>query len=99
MTPDLVTEGRLLETELTVPAGPISLRMRRMAGRWLATATGPLGQVELGADRSPYLAAQLALETWAPDAVTVMLAVDRIQPVDDLAVDRQERTPEPAAGR
>lgn len=73
--PDLVIEGRSVERELGTPSGPVTLRLRRMAGRWLATAIGPLGETEVGADASPYLAARLALERWQPDTVPVLVAV------------------------
>lgn len=56
--------------------------LRRMAGRWLVTATGPRGEVEVGADRSPYLAAQLALERCQPDQVQVMVAVGAMRRAD-----------------
>jgi hypothetical protein len=79
---DLVVESRPLSVELELPAGPVSIRLRRMAGRWLATATGPRGEVEVGVDRSPYLAAQLALERWQPDLVRVMIAVGGLHPAD-----------------
>jgi hypothetical protein len=96
MNHDGTVESRLLGAELPLAQGAVSLRLRRMAGRWLATATGPLGQVEVGADASPYLAAQLALETWQPDNVTVMLAVGRLRPLD-VQVEAAELAPEPAA--
>ncbi len=73
--PDHVVEGRMLQRELSTPSGPVTLRLRRMAGRWLATAFGPLGQSEVGADPSPYLAAKLALERWQPETVPVLVAV------------------------
>lgn len=79
---DLVVEGRPMRAELEVALGLVSLRLRRMAGRWLVTATGPRGEVEVGADRSPYLAAQLALERWQPDQVQVMVAVGAMRPAD-----------------
>lgn len=77
---DLVVEGRPMRVEMQLAEGPVTVRMRRMAGRWLATATGPRGEVEVGADRSPYLAAQLALERWQPDLVRVMVAVGSMRP-------------------
>jgi hypothetical protein len=73
--PDLVIEGLGVERELSTRSGPVTLRLRRMAGRWLATAVGPLGETEVGADPSPYLAAKLALERWQPDTVPVLVAV------------------------
>lgn len=79
---DLVVEGGPLSAVLELAAGPVSIRMRRMAGRWLATATGPRGEVEVGVDRSPYLAAQLALERWQADLVAVMVAVGGLRPAD-----------------
>lgn len=72
---DLVVESRGLEVDVPLRRGSASLRLRRMAGRWLATATGPEGAVEVGADSSPYLAAGIALERWQPELVQVMLAV------------------------
>jgi hypothetical protein len=80
--PDLAVEGRPMRAVLEVALGQVSLRLRRMAGRWLVTATGPRGEVEVGADRSPYLAAQLALERWQPDQVQVMVAVGAMRPAD-----------------
>jgi hypothetical protein len=73
--PDLVVEGPGVQRELSTPSGPVTLRLRRMAGRWLATAIGPLGETEVGADPSPYLAAKLALERWQPQTVPVLVAV------------------------
>jgi hypothetical protein len=93
---DLVIESQLLGTQLPTPQGPVALRLRRLAGRWLATATGPQGRVEVGADASPYLAAQLALETWQLDTVTVLLAADRARPLD-VAPEGTEPDLEPAA--
>ena len=49
---DLVVEGRPMRVEMQLAEGPVTVRMRRMAGRWLATATGPRGEVEVGGDRS-----------------------------------------------
>jgi hypothetical protein len=42
---DLVVESRPMSVEMRLSEGPVSIRMRRMAGRWLATATGPRGEV------------------------------------------------------
>jgi hypothetical protein len=72
---DLVVEGGIVQVEVPLRRGSATLRLRRIAGRWLATATGPEGAVELGADGSPYLAAGIALERWQPDLLKVMLAV------------------------
>jgi hypothetical protein len=72
---DLVVEGGSLEVDVPLRRGSATLRLRRMAGRWLATATGPEGALEVGADSSPYLAAGIALERWQPELVQVMLAV------------------------
>jgi hypothetical protein len=44
-------------------------------------------EVEVGADRSPYLAAQLALERWQPDQVQVMVAVGAVRPADVVEAD------------
>jgi hypothetical protein len=91
---DNTIESPLLGAELALPCGPVSLRLRRLAGRWLATAVGPRGGVEVGADASPYLAAQLALERWQPDSISVMLAVGGAEPLE--AVVPVEPTPQPA---
>lgn len=72
---DLVVESHGLEVDVPLRRGSATLRLRRMAGRWLATAIGPEGAVEVGADGSPYLAAGIALERWQPELVQVMLAV------------------------
>jgi hypothetical protein len=98
---DRTIESPLLGAELALGRGPVSLRLRRLAGRWLATAIGPRGEVEVGADASPYLAAQLALETWQPDAVSVLLAVTSAEPVAASVpaehASEQAAEPEPAA--
>lgn len=72
---DLVVEGAGIVVDVPLRRGSATLRLRRMAGRWLATATGPEGAVEVGADSSPYLAAGIALESWQPELLQVMLAV------------------------
>lgn len=76
---DLAVEGGAVSVEVPLGRGSATLRLRRMAGKWLATATGPRGEVEVGADSSPYLAAQLALERWQADPLTVMIAVGGLE--------------------
>ncbi|HET6381565.1 MAG TPA: hypothetical protein VFH63_11125 [candidate division Zixibacteria bacterium] len=65
-------EGRLIEVEVPMRFGATTLRLRRMAGRWLASAPAPDGELQLAADGSPYLAAALALEPWQVDTSRVM---------------------------
>lgn len=96
---DNTIESPLLGAELTLPCGLVSLRLRRLAGRWLATAVGPRGEVEIGADASPYLAAQLALERWQPDSISVMLAVGGASPLATSVPAATAPQPSPADGR
>jgi hypothetical protein len=73
--PDRRTEGEQVVLEVPMRFGATTLRLRRMAGRWLASAAGPDGELRLAGDTSPYLAASLALEPWQVDASHVMRVV------------------------
>lgn len=73
-------EGSQLAVELPMRFGATTLRLRRMAGRWLASAPGPDGELQLAADASPFVAASLALEPWQVDASRVMTLLSGVLP-------------------